>query len=109
AKAEQLSMHLRNEGVKKNDVVGLIIDRSIDMIIGLLSIMKSGATYLPIDPLFPKTRIEYMLQDSSTGLVLCSKKYNREYNCEAKFLSIEDLTFIPEGLLIQVVEQVTES
>lgn len=52
------------EGIKQEDVVGIMINRSSEMIIGLISIIKSGATYLPIDPEYPLDRISYMLENS---------------------------------------------
>src|SRR5690606_7926255 len=74
--SNQLANYLIKEGVGKGDIVGLIIDRSTEMVISLLAIMKSGAAYLPLDPQYPKDRIEFMLEDSSTKFLLCSKKYN---------------------------------
>ena len=69
-KANQVANFLRNKGVERNTFVGLLINRSIEMFIGLLGILKSGAAYLPIDPEYPMERISYMLENSETKIVL---------------------------------------
>lgn len=56
--------------VKPNDIVGIMLKRSPEMIISLLAIIKCGATYLPIDPEYPEERINYILENSGTDLVL---------------------------------------
>ena len=56
--------------VKPNDIVGIMLKRSPELIIGLIAILKCGATYLPIDPDYPEERINYMLENSGTKLVL---------------------------------------
>src|SRR5690606_17598372 len=63
--SNQLANYLIKSGVQKGDIVGLLVDRSPEMIIALLAIMKSGAAYLPLDPKYPKGRVEFMLSDSS--------------------------------------------
>lgn len=71
-KANQLARYLLKLGIKNNTIIGLVINRSLEMIVGILSILKCGCTYLPIDPLFPKKRIEYILNDSNVSLILSS-------------------------------------
>lgn len=84
-KANQLAYALRRKGLKKQDIVGIMIKRSFEMIIGILAVLKSGCAYIPIDPKFPKSRIEYMLEDSNSKFLLTQKdlldkKGNKE-NC----------------------------
>ncbi|APO47192.1 hypothetical protein BS614_26170 [Paenibacillus xylanexedens] len=69
-KADKLAHILNNLGVKPNSVVGLCIERSIDMLVALLGILKSGAAYLPIDPEFPTERREYMLRHSQVEILV---------------------------------------
>ncbi len=70
-RANQLANYLRdNKKIINNDIVGIMVNRSIEMIIGLLAIIKAGGAYLPIDPDYPKDRISYMLEDSKTKTVL---------------------------------------
>ncbi|MDQ1354794.1 MAG: hypothetical protein QG657_5103, partial [Acidobacteriota bacterium] len=61
---------LIEKGVLADDVVGIKMERSIDLIIGILGILKSGAAYLPIDPELPQERIDYMLRDSGAELLI---------------------------------------
>ncbi len=69
-KVNQLAKVLRQRGVVSEQVVGLITQRSLNLSIGILGILKSGGTYLPIDPSYPEERIEYFLQDCAVRLVL---------------------------------------
>ncbi len=70
AKANQLAHSLLAAGVKKGELVGLCLDRSLEMMVGILGIMKAGAAYVPIDPTFPRERIEFILLDINASLVL---------------------------------------
>ncbi|AYK08267.1 non-ribosomal peptide synthetase [Brevibacillus laterosporus] len=72
-RANQLAVHLRTRGVKANQVVGLMADRSIKMLTGLLAILKAGGAFLPIDPALPKERISYMLENSGSTLLLTDR------------------------------------
>ncbi|MCK4260751.1 MAG: amino acid adenylation domain-containing protein, partial [Halanaerobiales bacterium] len=69
-KANQIARVLREKGVKPEQIVGIMVERSLEMMIGLLGIFKSGGAYLPIDPVYPEERIEYMLEDSQVKIVL---------------------------------------
>ncbi len=70
ARANQLANHLVERGVKPGVLVGLYIERSLDMFVGLLGIMKAGGAYVPLDPSFPKDRIAYMLDDAGAPLLI---------------------------------------
>jgi len=69
-RANQLARRLRSEGVTAGVIVGIMVHRSIDMISGLLGVLKAGGAYLPIDPEYPDSRIEYMLKDSDARVLL---------------------------------------
>ena len=73
--ANQLATYLVEQGIQKGDIVGVALDRSPEMLITLLAIIKAGAAYLPLDPAYPHDRIAYMLTDSSARMVVTSKKY----------------------------------
>ena len=73
-KSNQLARVLRGQGVGADTIVGLMVDRSLEMIVGLLGILKAGGAYLPIDPKHPKERIEYMLEDAKLGILATSAK-----------------------------------
>ena len=69
-KSNALARVLRNKGIKHNSVVGIMVDRSIEMFIGILGILKAGGAYLPIDPTYPVERVKYILEDSGASILL---------------------------------------
>jgi non-ribosomal peptide synthetase component F len=71
AHANRLAHHLRKMGVKPDDRVAICVQRSVEMVIGLLAILKAGGGYVPLDPDYPPERLGYMLADSAPVAVLC--------------------------------------
>ena len=71
-KANQLAAYLRTKGVREESLVPVCIERSLEMIIGILGILKAGAAYVPIDPEYPAERISYMLEDTQSMVVISS-------------------------------------
>lgn len=69
-RANQLANYLRKKGVAPERLVGLCLKRSVEMIVGMLGILKAGAAYLPLDPNYPTERLEYMIQDSQVALIV---------------------------------------
>ncbi|MEH2135788.1 non-ribosomal peptide synthetase [Nostoc sp.] len=70
-KANQLAHYLiQNYQIQPDTLIGICVERSLEMIIGVLSIIKAGAAYVPIDPNYPQERIGFMLQDSGISLLL---------------------------------------
>ncbi len=69
-RANQLAHHLRMHGAGQEVLVGICLNRSIEMLVSLLAIQKTGAAYLPLDPQFPADRLAYMLQDSGARLLI---------------------------------------
>ncbi|MDY8023490.1 amino acid adenylation domain-containing protein [Paenibacillus polymyxa] len=69
-RANRLARTLRSQGVTKDRLVGLMTERSVDLIVGILGILKAGGAYVPIDPTYPEERIRYMLDDSGAKLLL---------------------------------------
>ncbi|WP_183559185.1 non-ribosomal peptide synthetase [Mucilaginibacter sp. SP1R1] len=90
-RANQLATLLINEGVKKGDKVAFALSRSAEMVVIMLAIMKTGATYVPVDPQFPLNRINYMLNDSGAVLLLTSEDYKKRYQSNAKELLVEQI------------------
>lgn len=90
ADANQFARFLVNSGIKKGDVIAIALDRTPEMVVSLLAILKSGAAYVPLDPTYPKDRIEYMIADSSARMLITSKKYQTYFNSAASELFIED-------------------
>jgi amino acid adenylation domain-containing protein len=71
ARAESLKQTLVNDaGVMLNDVVAICMQRSVDLLVAMMSILKSDACYLPLDPSFPEDRLQYMLEDSQSTLLI---------------------------------------
>ncbi|WP_075344662.1 non-ribosomal peptide synthetase [Tenacibaculum agarivorans] len=69
-RSNQLAHFLQKEGVVTDTLVGICIDRSLEMIIGMLGILKSGGAYVPIDPSYPKDRINYIIEDTAIKLIV---------------------------------------
>lgn len=69
-KANSLATFLRSKNIGRNDIVGIMVNRSLEMIISILAVLKAGGTYIPIDPEYPQDRVEYMLNNSNAKLLL---------------------------------------
>jgi amino acid adenylation domain-containing protein len=69
-RSNQLAHHLRRLGVGPEVVVGLCVERSLEMVIGLLGILKAGGAYLPLDPSYPQERLSYMLKGAQTPVLV---------------------------------------
>ena len=69
-RANQLAHHLLKLGIEKEELVALYCERSIDTLLGILGILKAGAAYLPIDPIYPAERISFMLEDAQVSKIL---------------------------------------
>ncbi|NEP15181.1 MAG: AMP-binding protein, partial [Symploca sp. SIO2C1] len=69
SKANQLAHHLQELGVKQQMLVGICVERSLEMIVGLLAILKAGGAYVPLDPSYPPSRLNYMICDAQLSLV----------------------------------------
>ena len=74
ARANQLAHHLLTLGVKPDHLVGLGVERSLEMIIGLLGILKAGGAYVPLDPNYPTDRLAFMLEDSQISVLLTQNR-----------------------------------
>ncbi|RQH04066.1 non-ribosomal peptide synthetase [Okeania hirsuta] len=72
-RANQLAHYLQSLEVSSEVLVGLCIDRSIEMLVGLLGILKAGGAYVPIDPTYPQQRLAYMLEDSAVPVLLTTE------------------------------------
>ena len=69
-RANRLAHHLLAQGVRNESLVGIYMERSIDMVVALLAVLKAGAAYVPLDPAFPRERIEFMMADAALSCVL---------------------------------------
>lgn len=94
-KSNMLARVLRKNGVKPDSLVGIMIDRSPEMIISILGVLKAGGAYLPIDPEYPKDRINYMLKHGTKILITSGDKYKEVY--EDSDIYVIDALRIPDA------------
>ncbi|MCP4155032.1 MAG: amino acid adenylation domain-containing protein, partial [bacterium] len=90
-KAGQLAQLLTGKGITPGGIAGIMVNRSISMIIGILGILKTGSAYLPIDPEHPEARTRYVLTDSCAGILLTERALTPDltFNKEVVFLDEE--------------------
>ncbi|MEO1375162.1 MAG: amino acid adenylation domain-containing protein, partial [Cyanobacteria bacterium J06635_10] len=91
-RANQLAHHLQTLGVEPEVLVGICVERSIDMIVGLLGILKAGGAYVPLDPNYPPERLSYMLRDSDVGVLVTQSsllEFLPEHNAGVVCLDID--------------------
>ena len=90
-KANQLAHYLQTLGVGADVLVGICLERSVEMVIGLLAILKAGGAYVPIDPNYPPERISFMLSDSQASVLLTQQHLAASLpNIQAQVLSIDN-------------------
>ena len=107
-KANSLAYFLRNkQNVKRESTVGIMVNRSLEMIVAILGVMKAGGVYIPIDPNFPEDRINYMLETSSASILLISEKLKDKVNYKNKVsidLENKDIYNLPNKNLENINE-----
>lgn len=84
-KANSLAKILKEKGVGRDVIVGIMTERSLEMIVGILGVLKAGGAYLPIDPQYPPNRIKHIIEDSGIKTLCTQNKLLDlvEHNCEA--------------------------
>jgi non-ribosomal peptide synthetase component F len=87
-RANQLGHYLRKRGIGPELLVGVSMERSPEMLIGLLGIWKAGGAYVPMDPTYPKERLSFMVKDSAAQLLLTTNKHKH------LFASVTDKTIL---------------
>ncbi len=80
-RSNRLAHYLIELGVGPETLVGVSLLRSLDLVVGLLGILKAGGAYVPLDPGFPAGRLQYMLEDSETGLLLTHSNLAARFDC----------------------------
>lgn len=102
-RADKFAGQLEETGIKPGHVVGVVCDRSPDMVAVMLAIFKTGAAYMPIDPDYPKGRIHYMLEDSGAACLVTPSELSIEFSFGGCLLQVQ------EDKLVKVSELTEES
>ncbi|MCY9393850.1 AMP-binding protein, partial [Bacillus haynesii] len=90
-KANQTARLLREKGIGRGSVAAIIADRSFEMIIGIMGILKAGSAYLPIDPETPKDRVDYMLKNSGAALLVTTESLLTPFDMKTVNLRSDEL------------------
>ena len=88
-KANILAHQLKDLGVRPDTLVGLGVERSLEMIIGLLAILKAGGAYVPLDPDYPRSRLEYMISDTEIKVLLTQEKLLDKWSFNGETIIID--------------------
>ncbi len=94
-RANQLARFLEYKGVRYGSIVGLMVQRSEEMLVGMMGILKAGGAYLPIDPSYPEERIKYMIENSGTKHILFNGERPEKLKFNGQFLDIKDPDVLP--------------
>ncbi len=78
-RANQLARHLGRLGVKRGVMVGVFVERSMDMIVSLLAVLKTGGAYVPMDPTYPQERVSFVLADANVPVLLTQRKLAQNF------------------------------
>ena len=89
ARANRLAHHLIGLGVGPESLVGVALERSIDMVVALLGVLKVGGAYLPLDPAYPEARLAYLVADAAPTLVLASGVLRHRLPHDVELLDLE--------------------
>jgi aspartate racemase len=90
-RANQLAHHLRQLGVGPGTAVGICVERSVEMVVALLAIVKGGGGYVPLDPLYPKERLKLMLEDTRASIIVTQRRLrDRLPSHEATVVYLDD-------------------
>ncbi|NRV14639.1 amino acid adenylation domain-containing protein [Clostridium beijerinckii] len=101
-KSNQIANYLRENGIKNESIVGIMMSHSIELVIGILAVLKAGGTYLPIDPSYPADRVNYMLEDSQSSMLLVNIEVHEEIQYKGKIVNINKINidlYIKENLM----------
>ena len=91
-RANQLACDLVHRGISPDDLVGICVERSAEMIVAMLAVMKAGGAYVPLDPSYPVERLKFMISDSGSRVVLTQKKFQSLFaESDASLVFVDDL------------------
>ncbi|WP_341274856.1 amino acid adenylation domain-containing protein [Clostridium beijerinckii] len=93
-KANFIARILIDKGVSRNNLVGIMINRSLEMVIGILAVLKAGGAYVPIDPSYPDKRINYIIDNSELQIILVERQFSEKIEFPCELLIIDDVSEI---------------
>src|ERR1700720_1641435 len=93
-RASRVGDYLKGLGVGPDSLVGLCVERSVELIVGMIGILKAGAAYVPIDPMYPVERIRFLLEDSGVSLILTSQSMECLSSCVSTVINIRDDAYL---------------
>ena len=101
-RANQLAHYLQSVGVGENVLVGLCVERSLEMVVGLLGILKAGGAYVPLDPEYPQDRLRFILEDAQVSVLLTQQHLVEKLpECQAQLVSLDTnwqfISQLPQG------------
>ena len=97
-KANQLASTLKQYGSKKDRIVGIMVHRSLEMIVSIFAVLKSGGAYLPIDPEYPESRIDFMLEDSEVDILLTETQHKNYISFKGIVIDVFDSTLYDQNI-----------
>ena len=100
--ANQLAQKLIEKNIQPNDIVGILLPRSAEIIISILAILKIGATYMPIEPEYPADRVAFMVENSSAKLIITTDILKNNLSEKNEILLIDSINFDKEKILDNV-------
>ncbi|UCH95165.1 MAG: SDR family NAD(P)-dependent oxidoreductase, partial [Candidatus Aminicenantes bacterium] len=100
-KADQLAFNLKENGVKPGTIAAIMVSRTMRMMPGLLGILKAGGTYLPLDPEYPEARIKYIIEKSSTSVLVTQKNLIDKFK-DGVFITGEIIDIFDESLYREI-------
>lgn len=86
SRANQLARRLRERGVRSESRVGICVQRSVEMVVSMLAVMKASGAYVPLDPGYPSQRLDYMLEDSGAQVVITQERRKAELEATGKLV-----------------------
>ncbi len=89
-KSNQLARVLKKEGIGRESIVGLMVYRSFEMIIGIMAVLKAGGAYMPISPDYPEDRVTFMLEDSKAEVLLTQNQNAENIEFSGKIINLDD-------------------
>ncbi|NOQ26330.1 MAG: amino acid adenylation domain-containing protein, partial [Bacteroidales bacterium] len=97
-KANVIAHHIREIGIVRDDIVSIFLDRSVETVYSMLGVLKSGGAYLPLDPDYPDERIDFILNDSHSKIVISTKNISERIEFEGSIICIEDLSVLEKNI-----------